>query len=343
VLKIKIKQFFTSNTFCYEKGRITFVPKITNMENLQENRKGISPHWIYGPIIAILLAAGIYLFVTKNKSETKLEETTMENRELSDDKSLIESEYNAALARLDEMKNQSVQMDSLLNTKNEEVEELKAKIQKVLNDKNATSSQLKEANAMIRELNAKMSSYEKQIIALKQENVQLTEEKRALTEENAQKTEENTALQTDNQELVKKVEKGSVLHASSIRMEAIDRKKNLLGKEKEKETEKARKVDMIRISFNVDDNRISESGEKILYICVYEPSGAVASAGGKFKLENGNEKPYSTAKTIAYKQGEKVQGISTEWLPSGAMSKGEYKVEIYHMGYLIGSEKVTLK
>jgi chromosome segregation ATPase len=218
----------------------------------------------------------------------------MENRELSDDKSLIESEYNAALARLDEMKNQSVQMDSLLNTKNEEVEELKAKIQKVLNDKNATSSQLKEANAMIRELNAKMSSYEKQIIALKQENVQLTEEKRALTEENAQKTEENTALQTDNQELVKKVEKGSVLHASSIRMEAIDRKKNLLGKEKEKETEKARKVDMIRISFNVDE-------------------------------------------------GEKVQGISTEWLPSGAMSKGEYKVEIYHMGYLIGSEKVTLK
>jgi len=343
VLKIKIKQFFTNYTFCYKKGRITFVLKFTNMDNLQENRKGISPHWIYGTIIAVLLAAGIYLFVTKNKSETKLEETAMENRELSDDKSLIESEYNAALARLDEMKNQSIQMDSLLNTKNEEVEELKAKIQKVLNDKNATSSQLKAANAMIRELNAKMSSYEKQIIALKQENVQLTEEKRALTEENAQKTEENTALQTDNQELVKKVEKGSVLHASSIRMEAIDRKKNLLAKEKEKETEKARKVDMIRISFNVDDNRISESGEKILYICVYEPSGAVASDGGKFKLENGNEKPYSTAKTIAYKQGEKVQGISTEWLPSGSMSKGEYKVEIYHMGYLIGSEKVTLK
>ena len=130
------------------------------------------------------------------------------------------------------------------NTKNEEVEELKAQIQKVLNDKNATSSQLKEANAMIRELNAKMSSYEKQIIALKQENVQLTEEKRALTEENAQKTEENMALQTDNQELVKKVEKGSVLHASSIRMEAIDRKKNLLGKEKEKETEKKCLINM---------------------------------------------------------------------------------------------------
>lgn len=313
------------------------------MENNLEPRKGISPHWIYGPIIAILLAAGIYLFVTKNKTETRLDETSMENVELKDDKSLLESEYNAALARLDEMKNQSVQMDSLLNTKSEEVENLKAKIKSIMEDKNASAKQLREARKMIEELHSKMNTYEKQIIALKQENIQLTEDKRALTEENAQKTEENTALQNDNSDLRNKVELGSVLHASGIQMQAIDHKRNLLGQEKDKNTEKAKRVDRIHISFDLDENRISESGEKMLYLCVYEPSGAVASAGGKFKLADGSEKAYSTAKSVLVKQGEKVKGVATDWVPSGSMVRGDYKVEIYHMGHLIGSEKVTLR
>jgi hypothetical protein len=128
-------------------------------------------------------------------------------------------------------------------------------------------------------------------------------------------------------------------------MEPINLRKNLFGKQKEKETDKAKKADLIRVSFDLDDNRISESGEKIIYICILDPKGNVVSnsVSNKFKTNTGIEKPYTTTKTIAYKQGEKVQGISTDFKPLTDFEKGDYKVEIYHMGYKIGSETVALK
>jgi predicted nuclease with TOPRIM domain len=310
--------------------------------NTNEPRKGFNTNIIYIGIIAVLAAVSIYLFVTKNKTENQNEELTTQVETTTTDLGELETEYNAALARLDEMKSESVQMDSLLNSKNDEVESLKSRIKTILSDKNATKSQLAEANKLINELKTKMNSYQEQITALKQENVQLTEDKKNLIEEKNQVIDEKNALTEDKKVLEKTVEVGSVLHASGIKMDVINMKKNILGQEKEKGTEKARKADLIRISFDLDDNRISESGEKIIYVCVYGPDGKVAG-NSSFKMVDGSEKKYSVAKTVPYKQGEKVHGVSTEWKPISDFTRGNYKVEIYHMGYKIGGENVTLK
>jgi hypothetical protein len=320
----------------------------TFMENNSaEPRRGFSPNWIYLGIIALLLGAAIYLFLTKNKTEDEKEELTNLVNTVSNDKASIETEYNDALKRLDEMKSQSVQMDSLLSNKDGELSAMKAKIESILKQKNLSAGQLAEANKLIAELKAKMEGYAQQITALKQENVQLNEDKKTLIEEKTQVIQEKEVLTEEKKGLEKTVELGSVLHASAIRMEAINTRKNIFGKEKEKETEKAKKADLIRISFDLDINRISESGEKIIYICVFDPSGNVIPANGsnasKFKLSDDSEKLYTTTKTIPYKQGQNVKGISTDWKPLSDFSKGSYKVEIYHMGYKIGSEMVTLK
>lgn len=310
--------------------------------NNQEPRKGFNTNILYIGIIAVLAALSIYLFLSKNKTETQNEDLTTQVETAATDMGELETEYNAALARLDEMKTQSVQMDSLLAEKSSEVEELKAKIQGILKDKNASKEKLAEANRLIKELNSKMNTYQEQITALKQENIQLTEDKKNLIDEKNQVTEEREVLKEEKKSLEKTVEVGSVLHASGIKMNVINMRKNLLGKEKEKETEKANKADLIRIAFDLDDNRISESGEKIIYICVYGPDGKV-SGNSSFRLSDGSEKKYSVSKTVPYRQGEKTYGVTTEWRPVGDFVKGNYKVEMYHMGYKIGSETVSLR
>lgn len=318
------------------------------MDNLpqdvnKDERKGISLHWIYIGIIALLIAAGIYLFVNKNKAEDRNDSLTQEVETVTADKTTVETEYNAALARLDEMKNESVQMDSLLSTKNEEVQELKNKIDAIVKNKNATESDLKEASKLIKELKSKMAGYQEQIVALKQENVQLTEDKKQLITEKNEVTKEKEGLQTEKKDLEKKVELGAVLHASGFKIEAINQKKTIFGKEKEKETEKAKKADLMRISFDLDDNRISESGEKMLYIILKTPSGKIVTSNGNvFKLDNGSEMDYTTTKIVPYKQGEKTHGIKTEWHPNTDFEKGNYVIEVYHQGYKIGSERVNL-
>ena len=308
--------------------------------NTQDTQKSFNTNWIYLGIIALLLVAGIYLFVTKNEVEKQKADKDIELATVSTDKATVENQYNAALARLDEMKGQSIQMDSLLNDRNAEVEELKRKIKKILDNKNASESELKKANSMIAQLNNKMAEFQNTITALKQENITLTEEKKQLTTAQENLKEEKRKVEKT---LETTIETASILHASDFKMEAINKKKNLLGKDKEVETGKAKKADFIKFSFDLDENRVSESGEKVIYICVYKPNGSIAGNNSKFKLSTGAEKGYTTSKTISYKQGEKVNDIATQWIPSEDFEKGNYKVEVYHMGYNIGSENVTLK
>lgn len=310
-------------------------------------RSGIRTSWIYLGIIAILLAAGIYLFFSKNKAENENEELNNQVSLVTNDKDNLQKEFEAALLRLDEMKNQSVQADSLLQERAEEVDALKNRIKKILASGHATESQLKEARQMINEFKSRLSNYEKQITELKQENIQLTEENKDLAEQKGKLQEDKTNLEETVKDKEKTIELGSVLHASGFKMEAINQKKNLLGKEKEVETSKAKRADLMRITFNLDDNRISESGEKLLFICVTDPSGNVAtmnnSRASKFKLKDGSDKLYTVSKTVAYKKGEPVYGIACEWKPAQDFERGTYKVEVYHMGYKIGGENVSLK
>lgn len=320
--------------------------QISEQTHPVEQPKPNKTNWIYLSIIAVLLVAGIYLFLSKNKTENANEELSNQITTVINDKAEIETEYNAALARLDEMRSENSRMDSLLNTKDGELSALKSKIKSLLNQKNLSKNQLAEANKLIAQLKAKMTGFEEQLIALKQENIALSEDNRQLTEEKNSLTEEKTALKEEKSNLEKKVEVGSVLHASHFQLEAIQNKKNLFGKEKEKETSKASKADLIRIRFDLDDNRISESGEKLLYICVYDPAGNVIAANGnanaKFRMSDNTDKAYSATKMVMYKQGESAKGISTDWRPLNHFNAGSYRVEIYHMGYRIGSERVTL-
>lgn len=297
---------------------------------------------IYLVIIAVLAAALIYLFVTNQKKGDTIQEQTEQLETAQTDFTDLETDYNAVLARLDEMKSQSLQMDSLLGTKSEEVEALKVKIASILKDKNASASKLKEANGLITELNKKLSSFEEQLVALKRENIELSEDNKQLSEEKSALETERTALNSEKQALEKKIEEGSVLSASNIRMETLKQGKNLVGKAVEKETSKATKVDMMRISFDLNDNRISESGDKMIYMVVTGPNGTVYGRS-TFRTHEGKEKVYTATKIVPYHRGEKTYGVTLDWTPSQAFRAGSYHVDLYHMGYKIGSQEVSLR
>lgn len=297
---------------------------------------------IYLVIIAVLAAALIYLFVSKQKSDDTIENQTEQLETAQTDFTDLETDYNAVLARLDEMRTQSVQMDSLLGTKTEEVNALKEKIAAILKDKNASASKLKEANGLIAELNKKLSSFEEQLVALKRENIELTEDNKQLSEEKSALETERSNLNNEKQALEKKVEEGSVLSASNIRMETLKQGKNLVGKAVEKETSKATKVNMIRITFDLNDNRISESGDKIIYMVITGPNGTVYGRS-TFRTHEGKDKVYTTTKIVPYHKGEKAYGVTLDWTPSTTFEKGSYHVDLYHMGYKIGSQQVALR
>ena len=134
---------------------------------------------------------------------------------------------------------------------------------------------------------------------------------------------------------------GSTLHASNFNITAIDEKGS-----REKVTTKAKKVDKLRISFDLDENMIAQSGEKDIYVCITGPDGspiAVQALGsGTFSTKEGSEKPYTQKLGVNYTQNKR-QTVSFDWKQNSDFATGNYKIEVYNNGFKVGEAYKPLR
>lgn len=290
---------------------------------------------IYGILIAALAGTWIYMLYDKNKTSDQIVQKNVQIDSISNSRDALQQEYNAANARLDDLISQNTRMDSLVKTKDKEIADMKARIQSILSNKNATQSQLAEARRLIEQLKTNIEGYTETIERLEGEKIVLAGERDVARKE-------RDSVSTVKDSLNKQVDLGSVLHASNIHLMPIMVKRN----GREIETSKAKRADMMRVTFDLDDNRIAPTGDKEIYVSITAPDGsplAVEALGsGRFTLEDGTEKLYTTKKTVPYTTGQRLP-VSMDWKQNSDYKPGDYAVEIYHNGFRIGQGKVTLK
>lgn len=308
-----------------------------NQSNPTTNTPKKNNSIIYWVVILVLLAACLYLFVSKNKmaSDNDMQSKMMMHQmdSVKTDRASLQTDFDAASAKIDQLVSQNSKLDSALQGDKAKMAKMQAEIRSILSNKNATQAELKKARELITSLTDKTREYETRIAELEKENTQLTCQNQTLT-----KQVDSTSTVAAN---LKKV--ASVLHASNLRMEPIHKKRN----GKEKETTKARKVDVLRIMFDIDQNHIAESGNKQLYVRIITPDNKVLSsasnASGMMDNANGGQLSYSVMKTIALTQNEVVKDVTVDWNQDGDYPKGSYIIEIYNEGYKVGNGSVTLK
>ncbi len=292
---------------------------------------------IYWVVILILLAGCVFLFMSKNKmaeendASLKLKQQQLDS--VSTDRASLQKDFDAASMKIDQLSTQNAKLDSALQGDKAAMAKLRGQIAAVLSNKKATLEELKNAREMINNLTDKTKQYEARIAELEKENTVLTGQNKTLTKERDSTVSENIA--------VKKL--GSVLDCSNIRMEPLHTKKN----GKEKETKKARKTDVLRIMFDIDENRIAESGTKQIYLRIIAPDASVmsnpANGSGMLTTSKGDQLSYSVVKGVPLTQGQPLKNIMVDWNQDGDYARGAYTIEIYSEGYKVGSGSVTLK
>lgn len=309
----------------------------TPLQPMQPQQPKKNNTWIYVGIIAALLAGNIYLFTNNNKLSNKLEASQHEFNAADSSRRAVEADYQAALVRLDELVSKNNVMDSLINDQNGEIAKLKSQINAIVRNGNATKAELGKAKKLIAQLNSKVRTYQERIAELESQNADLTDQNTVLTVERDQAVTENIGLQ-------QKARLGAVLHASNIRLTPIDLRRN--GK-KEKETGKAGRVDVMRVTFDIDENRIAESGTKQIHIRISDPSGNLLSnaayGSGVLTDAEGNDINYTLLKQIALETNKPVKDLTADWKQDSDYQKGTYTIELYNDGYKIGGGSVTLK
>jgi uncharacterized phage infection (PIP) family protein YhgE len=298
---------------------------------------------IYGILIALLVGTWGYIVFDKSKTKETIDQQKTQIVTVTSSKDSILQEFNNASARLDSLSGSNVKLQGALAQKNDEILKMKANIRSILNKKNATASELAEAKKMIADLNTQIDGYKTEIEKLKGENqqltaqnTQLTTDKQQLTTDKQQLQENLTTTQTEKNNLQ---DVASTLHASNINVEAIKIKSN----GREKETTTAKRADAMKISFDLDENRIAPTGNKDLFVCVTGPDGKSISNGTTFSTRESGDKAYTSKVQVNYEQGKR-SNVSFNWHQDGLKYvPGNYKVEIYHNGFKIGEGTKTLK
>jgi cell division protein FtsL len=296
-------------------------------------------------IIAVLAAAflilgGFFIF-DHNKSSQTVQSDQTEIAKVTSEKSDIQNSFDASLARLDSMKTVNTDMAGKLEANTSEIAKMKAEIRSILNKKNATAAELSKARNLIAQLNGKITDLETQVAQLTQQNDSLRQNVAVLTTDKETLTRNLDSTNVIKQTLEKKVDVASTLNADNITITPVKVKHN----GKEKVSTVAKRVDKLKVSFDVN-NRIIQPGITDVYVVVVGPDGkpvpTVTGDASTFTTRDEGDKPF-TAKLPVDLETAKTKNVEFAFAPGSHFQTGSYKIQIYQNGFLIGEKTRELK
>jgi peptidoglycan hydrolase CwlO-like protein len=301
-------------------------------------RKNNYKNAVIGVLAAGVLGLGGYMVYDKNKASDTIEQQQTQIAKVTDERSDVQSSFDASLARLDSMATVNTGLNSQLTEKNSEISKVKSEIRSILSKKNATAAELSRAKTLIAQLNDKISVLELDVARLTGENQTLSNDKVVLTQEKEKLTTDLATTTEVKQSLEKTVDVASTLNASNIAITPIDVRKS--GKEKVSST--AKRVDKLLVSFDVT-NRIAQSGSTDVYVLVIGPDGTpITSSAETFTTREEGDKTY-TAKLPVEIETAKKKNVEFAFAPGTKFQQGSYKIMIYQNGFLIGESIRELK
>jgi len=306
-------------------------------------KKGINYKDILTALLIIsLLGTWGYIIWDKNNTKELVKQKDNTISVTSAQRDELQKELEDATVRYDILKTTNSQKDSLISEKDKEIESKQSKIRSLLSKINASAAELAEAKSLILSLNTDIEGYKKQIEVLEGEKTVLTAEKATITQQRDQIRKDYDSSLEQIKDKENTIDIGSTLKASNFNIIGLDEKKS----GKIKETTSAKRVDKLRISFNLDENMIAKSGAKQLYIIITDPTGKVCAqmdmGSGKFSTRDGEVKTYTQKMEVNYVQN-KSQTISFDWKGNQKFDIGAYKIEVYNNGFKVGEGIRPLK
>ena len=281
------------------------------------------------------------LTVYKFQSTKTIEAQQTQLSTVTAEKSKLQQSFDVSLARVDSMQTVASGLQTELKEKNDAIVASKVEIRKILNKQHITEKELRKAHQLITGLNTQIGDLQTSIAKLTEDNKVLNENNAALTLQKESLTTALTETHAAKKSLEETVDVASTLNASNISITPVNIKKN----GKAVASSSAKKVDKMVVKFDLA-NRIIKSGTTDLYVLVIGPDGKPINAAdnfsGTFKTRAEGDK-FFTAKFPVELETAKTKNVAFSFAPDGNFTQGNYTIEIYQNGFLIGTSVSTLK
>jgi|SRR6218665_120632 len=293
-----------------------------------ENQKSNSNLKAIIAILAVLLVGSlVYIFKMTSDAkalESKVETVVTEKASVMKDLEALKATYDAAIA-------ENTSMSDELIAEREKVVNLMADLKKSKGDVASLSKYRNQYNVLQKKWEALVAENE----VLKKNNATLTVERDSTVMVLGEAKKYNEVLVGQNEELSKTVEKASKLTISNLQTAAY----KLRSSGKQVSTEKARKADILKISFTISENAVAKAGERTYYVQVIDAKNNVL---GEKKTESFGDQTltYSFLTNVNY-EGKPVQ--VTQDLPGSDFEKGTYFVNVFDKGELVSKSSFSLR
>ena len=222
-------------------------------------------NYLTASLIIALLGTWGYIIWDKSKTKETIQQKDLVISNTYSEKDQLRRELDDATSLYDRIKTSSANMvhskDSTISKKDRDIAAKREKIQQLLSKVGATEQELAQAKGLISSLNSDIVNYRTQVEALQGEKIVLTKEKNLVIQQRdkVQKDFDSATKVIRQKEEV--IDVANTLHASNFTILGINEKGG-----KEKTTSTAKRVDKLRISFDIDENRVAQSGPKNIFV-----------------------------------------------------------------------------
>lgn len=274
-------------------------------------------------LIILLISAGIlgYLYYDQVKEKEKVE----------GEKTELIQEFENLSDQYESLKTENDSINLKLAKRQVEIQKLISEISQIKTTNAEIIRQYKKELGTLRDI---MKSYIVQIDSLNTKNI-------ALMAENVEVKEQIEKIKTEldvekniKEGLSEKLEIGSKLTAKDINALAL----NESGKEKDRISKIAR----LRVCFTIRENPIAEPGPRMIYIRIMRPDSLLLADSEENIFESESKKLiYSEKREIEYENQDLP--VCIFWQNNGMLIPGNYQVDLYTDGNLIGTTSLSLR
>lgn len=266
-------------------------------------------------IILAIALVGVGFYAFSQYSENKKTEANLEEQkaELTLNLENLRKDYEAQLATIDSTNTE------LEAARNEVVMYLDS-IQYL----GATLEDLEKYKGWAYSLNKKNKELHAQIDSLRNENMRITRLKDSTQVELDKTTVFADSMVTQNTKLSDVVKMGSALNLAKLNVDAI----KVRNSGKTKSVNKAKRADKLKVCFTVAPNKIAASEDKVFYVQVTSPTGAILGDATAITLEDKPEVIYSKTSEFYYEK-ETLDVCEYVNKPSEDFAEGNYRVTIF--------------
>lgn len=279
-----------------------------------------------GAVLVLLLVVVTVLLITEKRTNYEL------TQEFQLEKEDLEGQYTDFAKQYDELK-LTVSNDSLSVLLEQEQLKTQRLLEELRTVKSTNATEIRRLKKELATLRKVMVGYINQIDSLNRLTAHQKEIIADVTQKYNAASRQISTLAEEKKNLNKKVSLAAQLDATAISV--------LPTNKRGKTAKKVKDVVKLKIDFTIVKNITAETGERTLYVRITKPDNDVLTkdASNTFNYEN-RQLPYSIKKYIEY-NGEEQQ-VTVYWDVQEYLYAGNYRVDIFAEGTLIGSQSFTL-